>query len=822
MIAAVLSMVATTASAHDFEVNGIYYKYNNETAGTSVSVTYKGSTYDANNEYSGVVNIPTTVTYIGRTYSVTIISEEAFRGCSGLTSVTIPNSVTSIGNHAFRDCSGLTSVTIGNGVTSIGGWAFWGCSGLTSVTIPNSVTSMPNGAFSGCSGLTSIKVESGNTKYDSRNNCNAIIWREANVLIQGCKNTVIPNSVTSIGSSAFSDCSGLTSVTIPNSVTSIGDAAFYGCSGLTSVTIPNSVTSIGNSAFSGCSGLTSVTIGNSVTSIGYSAFSGCRGLTSATIPNSVTSIRYSAFSDCTGLTSVTIGNSVTSIERGAFDGTGWYNNQPDGVLYLDNWLIGYKGEEPEGKLVISEGTRGIADYAFDWSGLTSVTIPNSVTSIGAYAFCGCSGLTSVTIPNSVTSIEFRAFMNCSGLTSVTIGNSVTSIGEEAFCQCSGLTSVVSEIETPFTLGFCAFCTISSNCTLTVPAGTKDAYIAAYWTENIFKGGIIEMVSRSEQTLDYTLIPEMIEGDAAYSLPQQTAQGLALTWSVADATIASISGNQLTPLKAGTTTVTATQAGNDSYLPFTKDFTLTVYERMEQPAVEVTDISQLDNVIYIEPMEEMTGSETSISIKMKNTAAIRGFQFDLVLPEGVTPVVEDDVVLCDLNEDRAPQNSRGKFYHDINATEQSDGSYRVLCGSQQSKTFIGTDGEVAVLYVNIASDMSEGDYPVVLKNIKLTETDISLSYQTEEVVTKLTVFDYIPGDINGDRVVDVSDYIGVANHILGNTPSGFNSRAADVNADNAIDVSDYIGIANIILTGSIYGHSNGAARSMDKRIGLDPQ
>ena len=207
--------------------------------------------------------------------------------------------------------------TIQEGVTCIGEEAFYKCSGLTSITIPNSVTIIGEDAFRGCSGLTSIIVESGNTTYDSRNGCNAIIETATNTLVVGCQSTIIPNSATSIGWAAFAYCSGLTSVTIPNSVTSIGGWTFSNCSDLTSIVvesgnttydsrngcnaiietatntlvvgcqstiIPNSVTSIGDGAFEGCSGLTSVTIGNSVTSIGENAFDECDALQTIFVP----------------------------------------------------------------------------------------------------------------------------------------------------------------------------------------------------------------------------------------------------------------------------------------------------------------------------------------------------------------------------------------------------------------------------------------------------------------------------------------------------------------------------------------------------------
>lgn len=315
----------------------------------------------------------------------------------------------------------------------------------------------------------------------------------------------IPGGVTSIGEVAFRGCSSLTSVTIPEGVTSIDGYAFYDCSSLTSVTIPGSVAYIGVHTFEGCSSLTSVTIQEGVTSIVGSAFQGCSGLTNVTIPESVTSIFGDAFHGCSSLTSVTIPESVTWIDSSAFYGCSSLSDilvadgntnyaSVDGVLFdkeraeLVIYPAGHGNSYliPEGvtsiggyafygcssltSVTIPEGVTSIGDTAFGYcDSLTSVTILEGVTSIGDSAFAGCSSLTSVAIPKSVTSIGGGAFQSCSGLANVTIPEGVTSIGSYAFSSCSSLTSVTIP-ESVTSIGDYAFYDCSSLTNMTIPEG----------------------------------------------------------------------------------------------------------------------------------------------------------------------------------------------------------------------------------------------------------------------------------------------------------------------------------------------------------------
>jgi hypothetical protein len=530
-----------------------------------------------NKDFTTLVSCPGSKTEFTIPESVTSIAGAAFFGCKGLTSITIPGSVTSIEQETFYECTGLTSVIIPDAVISIGAYAFVGCIGLTSVTIGNAVTSIGEFSFYGCTGLTSITIPDSVTS----------IGKAAFYNCKGLLSVDIPNSVTEIADWVFTHCTGLTTVYIGNSVTSIGDYTFWDCGGLkqiialpttpptvgektfynysvpliatsedyktadywqnftnitidanagdenaggdvvsyelidgiyydidgsvatvvgcadsiTDLNIPGEikynrhkypVTSIGAEAFKNCTGLTSVTIGNSVTTIGENAFRSCKGLTSVTIPNSVTSIGSLAFASCTSLQEFTVDSNN---ECFATDSAGALYNKdftllvacPAGKTYFD----------------IPESVISIGDYAFyGCTGLTLVTIPDSVTTIGDDAFYGCTGLTLVTIPDSVTTIGDRAFALCRSLQEFTVDSnnkcfatdsagalynknftllvacpagktyfdipeSVIVIGSYAFYGCTGLTSVTIPGSVT-AIGNGAFCHCEGLTTVTIP------------------------------------------------------------------------------------------------------------------------------------------------------------------------------------------------------------------------------------------------------------------------------------------------------------------------------------------------------------------
>ena len=517
-------LMPAVATAEDFAVGGIYYNIN----GDEATVTYKGaspsSTYY---EYFGDVTIPATVTWEGTTYPVTAIGEGAFSNCSEVTSVSIPNSVIDIGKNAFFSCKRLTSIVIPNSVTAIGEAAFNYCSGLISATIGNSVLTIGNSAFAQCTNLTDIVlgnsvtsigmaafslcynlgsvtipssvteisnlafndanvdyfiVDGGNPKFDSRDNCNAIIETATNKLIWGSNHTVIPNTVKLISSGSFGSRRGLTSINIPKSVTSMGNLLFKGCTSLTSITVDsdnpkydsrdNCNAIIETATNKLMEGSVNTIIPSTVTAIAGYAFTE-RELTTFVIPDNVTDIGSSAFSSCSMLTSITLPNAITDIKFNTFS---------------------------------------------NCKSLTSIDIPNTVTSIGSAAFSYCDGLTSVVIPNSVTEIISSAFYLCKNLTTVTIPGSVTQIGKSSFYDCPNLTTVYSYINDPSVvdIGYNAFQDYPNpdydKRTLYVPQGTTEAY-QNHTAWGPYFGTIIEMESEQQ--------PGDINGDGKVSITDVT-------------------------------------------------------------------------------------------------------------------------------------------------------------------------------------------------------------------------------------------------------------------------------------------------------------
>ena len=391
-------------------------------------------------------------------YPVTEIGTDTGKGWSvsgfrkDITSVTLPSSVCVIGDGVFKDCRDLVSINIPRFVTSIGKAAFWGCSGLTEIVLPDTVRKIEKDTFWGCSGLKALTVP------DSVETIGE--WAFA-----GCKSLTeftLPRALTSIEAYLFQDCEKLRSIEIPDSVESIGKEAFRGCTRLTSVSIPNSVRSIGKMAFLDCVKLQSVTVPDSVTVIEDRAFEGCTELASAVLPEALRSLGGYVFCACPSLHTVRYNGTKDQWNRIKAD-YDWKSGSAiqkidlrlpisQGLQYAINGdgatcTVKGQGTCKDKELVIPKmiGSYLVTGIETDQSAasgfdkdITSIYIPDSVTSIGNYALCGCTCLTEAEIPDSVTDIGNYAFAHCDKLISVKIPKGVTSIPNGAFSHCASL------------------------------------------------------------------------------------------------------------------------------------------------------------------------------------------------------------------------------------------------------------------------------------------------------------------------------------------------------------------------------------------------
>ena len=508
-------LVPTGAWADAVEIDGIYYNLNTDTKEAELK--------NPRNKTSESIIIPSTVSYDGVTFNVTSIRNNAFSQCEKLKEVVIPNSITSIGEYAFMYCYNLKDFVIPNSVKTLGMRVFYDCRELGSITIPSSVSSIGSNLFYGCDNLSLVKVDSENSVYDSRDNCNAIIETKENKLIAGSKNTIIPSSITAIKSSAFQGCRGLTSIVIGANITSIGSYVFSNCNNIVSIkvdsgnkvydsredcnaiinsttnelitgcmntVIPGSASTIGDAAFYGCSGLLLINIPNSITSIGTNAFDKCTSLTSIIIPDGVKRLKFRAFNDCENLNYVIIGSSVTFIESEAFSGCTSLTEihskikTPFSISKNVFYNRNTEGQFTSATLYVPTGTKGLYEATNGWNNFKKIVEKEAGLKVGesfvvngiTYSVTSTSplevqvGISDIYNEERIPAID-RSLKTIL-IPSQVIGTdgclySVTRIGRYAFFNCTELTSIGIP-NTVSSIGFFSFSGCASLFSFTIP------------------------------------------------------------------------------------------------------------------------------------------------------------------------------------------------------------------------------------------------------------------------------------------------------------------------------------------------------------------
>ena len=595
-------------------------------ADSTLTITGSGAMY----EYANMQMIPwynqrNNIAYVSLPDGLTNIARNAFYNCDALRTVNIPNGVTSIGRDAFYDCDALTTITLPNTVTNIGNRVFYDCYNLSSaINIPEGVTAIGDSTFYNCNRITSI---------------------------------TIPNTVTSIGTYAFYNCDGISDIIIPNGVTTINDYTFYNCDGFTSIIIPNSVTSIGIYAFGYCYNLASVTIGNAVSSLADRAFYNCSVLDivyvlSQTPPALGTNALYS-----TPLCYIPAGtlaayqasdwaNYVSGFVEQGQCGDNLYWTISDGVLsitgsgamydYTAEALAPWYGQLANITTInLPDGLTSIGAWAFyDCDAISSISIPNTVTAIGNEALYHCSSLTSVSIPNSVTTLGYEAFANCTLLTNVSLGSSVTSIGGYAFSYCPALAKMTLKSETPPTPGDYIFSN-SSAPTCYIPCGTLSAYQSSAWATLV--------ASIEEQCYDENY--HNFEVDIQNEAWQFVQDGQINYWTIGTAAGSVTEGNNALYITTNGTDYnynTGYSSASWAYIPVTLETTDTISFYWKGVAE-----SSYDNLrVYLFPdnVVPTAGSTNTVSGAIAVTSSYLSGQSEWQLVEA-TPAVSGQYNLC---------------------------------------------------------------------------------------------------------------------------------------------------------------------------------
>jgi len=784
-------------------------------SGLGVEVAFpEGLLSIGNRAFSGCaitsINIPSTLKTIG---------SYAFSGNS-LTSLEIPSTVEHIGQGAFynnqlttlnydvEDANpekiytvddgifgnneNLESLTIGSHVKCISERMFNNCISLKEITIPANVESIGSYPFGGCTAIETMTLNQASVT-------GKIIDSKGNTTV---REIILGEGVKTIEESAFESFTALESINIPSKLTSIGAYAFYGCTNLSSaLTIPDGVTELPREVFRNCTSLTSVTLPAQMTSIGHGAFNNCP-LESITIPEGLTEIAPYTF-NLNHFSSVVIPEGITTIGEGAFRSNSYLQaiSFPSTLETIgDDAFIGIDIEELEIPANVVVGRQAFASIIY----LHELTIGQGV-SIGEIAFRYCQGLRTVNIADDVN-IGKDAFQNCYQLKTVTTGENVT-IGQSAFANCP-VSSVTAGKEA--FIGNNAF----EGCDISTLLLSEDVVIRDYafkdntsltslhvplnvWISgtNAFSG------CTSLDSLVFERNKNYIGSGAFTGCPISAIRLLDASYDTYHYLLQSNKGTTYAPFDNTTyeNAILTVPGGSKQIFSDSSKSKWSDFTHIEEEAD--TDISEIDNTLYINNVEGYTGRQLTLSIRMKNEIEAEGFQFDLYVPEGVTFAKDtNNRILASLSTARTTTEKTNSF----SAAIQNDGALRVVAASTNGSAISGNDGEVAKVVVNISNDIAEGDYSLLLRNITISGHQDAGSYDTDLIKSTLTIASapYILGDANGDGKVNVSDFTAIAHHILGATPVVFNLGAADVNEDTKVNVADLTAVAHLILYGSI--------------------
>lgn len=735
------------------------------TGGTTYNVTKINSSAFANTQVLTNVVMPNSIEAVG-TY--------AFQGCSNLKNITLSKNITTLSDYAFQNCTSLESIAILSGTITIGSYVFDGCKSLEMVTMRDYVTSIGSYCFRGCESLTSITM--------SKN-----ITNISNYAFQNCKAlpAVSLTGVVSIGSYAYDGCTSIQSVTIPANCTSVATTAFNGCTALRSFAVDAS-----NSYYSTIDGVLTNKSGNqivaypsakgntyaipaSVTSIGEYAFRGSE-LTSISIPATVSTIYNYAFANCPNLKKVVF-------------------EEKSNYISLRNYIFQNDPlESVEVYRTISNYDSGSYTPFYNNTSLKSAVIGGSATSVYASMFYGCSSLNSITMGDVITSIGSSAFYGCASLASIKIPATVTTIGDAFLSGCSALKEINAKMQTPPVLQSTAFASVDKDaCKLIVPAAYVDIYddTPGWMAFN-------NIVAEDDATLRKMIVSLTDGGTVIIDSRTYTCEGSHSFYTSAttdvDVVITPSAGFYLKSVKQNGVNVIGQMNGNT--LTLAKTNALTTLDITFASSTEITDISSLTYAVYPTQVTGVSGNTLALPINLKNANLIATWQADLVLPEGFTIATDeygDPLIVVSGSRTTAAR-------HSIATSTVSGGATRILYNSSSNKTISGTDGEVATVTLNIDEDVEPGDYPIIFKNIVMSEAN-ETGHVVERVVSKITIQSYTPGDVNNDGDINAQDLVAVVNYILENPTPGNIREAADLNNDGNVDAMDYVAEVNLILS-----------------------